>query len=128
MIREAMRQNDRAIDGPDYLKGVNRRRVPSQPVTAVSAMLGLKKTLTSQLLQDLGQEGERNSIGVSDFLGAGTRSMTADREMFQGDQAVVRFLTEPEHGGYIGLFRSNIEFTSRQPPRQAISFPAEPCG
>ena len=94
---EAVGQDYRAVDGPDYFEGADAPCVPSQFVAPIRACDRVQNTRPSELLQDLGEKRDGEMVGVGYVLGAG-RCAWDRREVAQGDQAIVRFFGQLEHG------------------------------
>ena len=93
---EAMRQDDRAVDGADHFERADAARVAGQLVAAVGAGERLEDAGFGELLEDFGEQRNRQAVGVGNVLGAGRRAGNRG-EVPECDEAVIRFLGQLEH-------------------------------
>ena len=98
VMSEAGGEDDGAVDNADDFKNADEVGVPSKLVAAVGALDAQEEAGFAQLLKDFGENRQGDVIGVADFFGAGG-TLTGEGEMAEGDQAVVGFFGELEHGG-----------------------------
>jgi len=71
MLGETGGQNDRAIDQADDFEDGDVRRPARQTVAAMGPCSGFQEALLGQFLQDFGEQRQRDTVAVGDFLGAG---------------------------------------------------------
>ena len=67
---DATGDEERAVDGADDFEGGNLAGGLGQRVAAVGAGVGDEQAGAGEGLQDLGQQGRRDVVGLGDVLGA----------------------------------------------------------
>lgn len=87
VIGEAVGKNDGSIDRPDRFERGDLVRIAGQAIAAPGALFGVKKALAGQFLEDFGEQGQRNVIGVGDVLSA--RGGAGSGQVLQRDQRVI---------------------------------------
>lgn len=92
----ALRQPARSVDGLDHLRQRNCIRRTSDPVPALHASGRYHQTMMSQLVQDVGQHGERNLHRVRKPPGAGNRR-SPPSQLGQGYQRIIRLPAQRQH-------------------------------
>ena len=103
VLREALGQDNGAVDGSHDLQCVDVLGVPRKPVAAVGALLGNEQTAPGQFLQDLRKQRQGNPVSLGDVLSRRTRPRTElglrgrHRQMAQRDQPIVRLLGQLQH-------------------------------
>src|SRR5258708_22659893 len=90
-------QNKRSVDGADPFGRRNLIRLAGQPMAAVGAGQRLQQPNLGELLQNLGQQWQRNPVALGTRLSAGRDASGIDRQVLQRDQPVVRFLGQLQH-------------------------------
>src|SRR5712664_1854443 len=98
MRREAGGQNDRTVDGADHFERGNLVGLPRQPIATIGSGQRLQQPDLGELLQNFGQQRQRNPVALGNGLSAGGGIRGVDRHVLQGDQSVVRFLGQLQHG------------------------------
>ncbi len=98
VVGEAGGEDDGPVNDADDFENANEVRITGEFVSAVGALDAQEEASLAQLLEDLRKDRKRNVIGIADFFGAGG-ALTSEGKMAEGDQAVVGFFGELEHGG-----------------------------
>lgn len=112
VLGEAVREDHRAVDGANHFESADAAGVARQLVSAIRARDRPQNTGLRQLLQDLRQQRDRQVVGIGDILGAGGRAGNR-REVPQGDEAVIRFFGQLEHGMW--TFQVRNQYTTPAP-------------
>ena len=87
----------RAINGRNHIESANLGWILGELIAAAGAMLGGNHGMMRQLLQHFGHQRRGNAILFGDFIGAAGVLLAVHRQMFYGDQTIVRFFRELEH-------------------------------
>ena len=105
VIGKAVGEDDGAINGANDFERGDALRGTGQPIATVGAGKRLDDAGFGQLLHDLGEQGDREMIGVGDFAGAGG-GVGSGGQVAKGDQPVVGFFGQFEHWNDLGLILS----------------------
>src|SRR5579875_2009553 len=103
-LRKTIGEHDRSVDGADHLESRDLARIAREPVAAIGAVLGGKKTAFAQLLQQLGKNRQRDATGIGDFFGADGLPVApqAQCKMLESNETVICLLCKPEHSDPTG--------------------------
>ena len=97
MLGETSGQDDGSVNGANHLERRDRLRRPGQPVAAIGPRQRLQQPDFGQLLQNFGQQRQRNPVAVGDRLGAGGHASRIHGEVLQRDQTIVRLFGQFQH-------------------------------
>ncbi len=96
---DATGDEERAVDGADDLKGGDLRGRTGERVAAVGAGVGDEQAGLGQGLENLGEQGRRDVVGLGDVLGALARRCGSVLlgEVLERHEPVIRFFGQTQH-------------------------------
>ena len=95
---EAVGKDDGAINGADDVQRRDFVGVAAEAVAPIGALLRAEESGFVELLEDFGEEGEGDMVALGDLFGGGDAVGGVYGEVLEGDESVVGFFGEFEHG------------------------------
>ena len=93
----AVDERDRTLDGLHDLAEGDGGGVAGRRIASLGAVLGDEDPLPGQGLEQLGQDFERDVVGLGDLPGAGGLVLLG-QDVLEGHQAVIGLLAQAKHG------------------------------